>query len=70
VTDDIDKLVKENIIPDNFIVVCGGRVSANMRTAIHSYAAQYGIKNVDVWSGAELEEKLRRDAPELIERFF
>jgi hypothetical protein len=27
VTDDIDKLIKEGTVPDNFIVVCGGRVS-------------------------------------------
>jgi len=34
VTDDIDKLVEIGAIPDCFVVVCGGRVSANMRTEI------------------------------------
>jgi len=69
VTGDIDKLVKINAIPDCFVVVCGGRVSANMRSMISSYAAQYGIRETHIWSGPELEEKLRKDAPELLRRF-
>jgi HJR/Mrr/RecB family endonuclease len=69
VTDDIDKLVNAHAIPDCFIVVCGGRVSVNMRKAISSYAAQFGIQETHIWSGVELEEKLRKDAPELLKRF-
>ncbi|OKS86126.1 hypothetical protein [Mucilaginibacter polytrichastri] len=69
VTDDIDKLVKANVIPNRFTVVCGGKVSNNMRTAINSYAAQYGILETHIWSGVELEERLRKDAPELLKRF-
>jgi len=69
VTDDIDKLVKKRLIPDYFIVICGGRVSASIRTAIKNYAGQYGIKETRVWSGAEFEERLRKDVPALVERF-
>lgn len=69
VTDDIDKLVKEGAIPDCFIVICGGRVSVNSRTLIKNYAAQYGVKETEVWTGPEFEEKLRKYTPELIRRF-
>ncbi len=69
VKEDIKKLVSEKNIPDCFIVVCGGRVSANMRTMISSYAGQYGIKETEIWSGVEFEEKLRKDAPLLLKRF-
>ena len=69
VTDDIDKLVEVGLIPDCFTVVCGGRVSANMRNAIKKYATDKGIKETHVWNGIELEEKLRKDAPELLKRF-
>jgi len=69
VTDDIDKLVKEGHAPDFFIVICGGRVSVNSRSMIKSYAAQFGIKDIEIWTGAEFEEKLRKLAPDLIKRF-
>ncbi|WP_221452745.1 hypothetical protein [Mucilaginibacter sp. FT3.2] len=69
ITDDIDKLVKINAIPECFTVVCGGRVSVNARAAITSYAAQFGIKETHIWSGVELEEKLRKDTPGLLKRF-
>ncbi|MGV8135067.1 MAG: hypothetical protein AB2L20_07625 [Mangrovibacterium sp.] len=69
VTDDIDKFVDTGLIPDCFTVVCGGRVSANMRNSIKKYAADKGIKETHIWNGVELEEKLRKDAPELLKRF-
>ncbi len=69
VTDDIDKLVKEKSVPDCFIVICGGRVSVNSRKMIKGYALQYGIKETEIWSGVEFEEKLRDKAPDLIKRF-
>jgi hypothetical protein len=69
VTDDIDKMVKIGLTPDYFTVVCGGRVSVNMRAAIRSYAAQHVIKQTDIWSGVEFEEQLRKHAPELLKRF-
>ncbi|EHQ26162.1 hypothetical protein [Mucilaginibacter paludis] len=69
VTDDIDKLVNADVVPNHFIVVCGGKVSNNMRTAIKSYAAQYGVAETHIWSSGELEERLRKEAPELLKRF-
>ncbi len=69
VTDDIDKLVKEGHIPDCFVIICGGRVSANSRSMIKSYALQFGINETEIWSGVEFEEKLRKQAPDLLRRF-
>ena len=69
VTDDIDKFVKEKSIPDCFVVICGGRVSVNSRVMIKAYAAQFGIKETEIWSGVEFEERLRNHAPDLIKRF-
>jgi hypothetical protein len=69
VTDDIDKLIKGNTTPDNFIVVCGGPMSADLRTKIENYGRKYGIKRVATWTAVEFEEKLRKDTLELVKRF-
>jgi len=69
VTDDIDKLIKNHSIPDFLIVICGGRVGINSRKLIKSYAARYGIRETEIWSGVEFEEKLRNESPELLKRF-
>lgn len=69
VTDDIDKLVKGNTIPDNFIVVCGGPMSADLRNKIEGYGHKVGIKRIASWTGVEFEEKLRKDTLELVKRF-
>ena len=67
---DIDKIVSgSNIIPDIFILICGGKVSANMKTRITSYAKSNGITFSEIWSGIEFEERLRKDCPSLIRRF-
>lgn len=66
---DIDKLVMHKTIPDNFILVCGGRVTADMRKKVIAYAKSVTIKNATIWTGVEFEEFLRKDAPELIKRF-
>ena len=70
ITEDIDKLVDGGYIPDFFMVVCSSSVSANMRQAISKYALNKGILNTVTWSGAELEEKLRNNAPSVLKRFF
>jgi hypothetical protein len=69
ITDDIDKLKKRKIIPDDFTAVCSGAVSAEMRKKIVTYAENAGIKKTQVWSGVEFEERLRRDTPDLVRRF-
>ncbi len=67
--EDIDKLVKHKSIPNNFILVCGGRVTANIRNKVVEYAKSVSIKTAIVWTGVEFEELIRKDAPELIKRF-
>lgn len=34
------------------------------------YTRNDGINNVEVWSGADIEENMRLQAPELLKRFF
>jgi hypothetical protein len=67
--EDIDKLVKHITIPDNFILVCGGRVTADIRKKVIEYAKSVSIKTATVWTGVEFEEFIRKDTPELIKRF-
>ena len=67
---DIDKIVAgPNAPPDRFVLIAGGKVSANMKSKITTYAKSKGIKDVEIWSGVEFEERLRRDRPSLIRRF-
>lgn len=66
--EDIDKLVKHKTIPTTLIVACGGKITAGIRTQIKDYASTLGAK-IAVWSGVEIEEKLRKETPELIRRF-
>ncbi len=67
---DIDKIVKgPNKRPDHFILILGGKVSANMKDRIRRYAKLKKIKATETWSGPEFEERLRKDTPSLIRRF-
>jgi hypothetical protein len=69
--EDIDKVTAgPSEIPDNFILITGGKVSADMKERVTIYAKSKGIKSAEVWTGIEFEEKLRRDTPSLIRRFF
>jgi len=68
--DDVDKLVKFNRVPDFLIVVCGGKVAASINKGIREHAQNAGIKNVEIWSGPDLEENIREKANDLLERFF
>jgi hypothetical protein len=56
-------------IPDVFRLVAGWKISANMRDKIQESAKANGIKDCDIWSGAEFEEYLRRDCEPLLKRF-
>ncbi|HMN27820.1 MAG TPA: hypothetical protein PKE45_06655 [Caldilineaceae bacterium] len=49
-----------------FELITGGKVSATMKERIKTYSNSRGIINVQVWSGVEFEEKLRKDAPSLV----
>ena len=67
---DLSKVLKaSNGTPDRFRFVTRSNVSANMRSKIKGYALSCGIELCDVWSGAEFEEFLRRDAEALLKRF-
>jgi HJR/Mrr/RecB family endonuclease len=70
VTADIDKLVHHQTIPDNLTIVCGGKVSDGLRQKARSYGLSKGISSFTIWSGPELEEKIRKQAPEILLRFF
>lgn len=68
--EDIDKIVNgPDGVPAEFILILGGKVSSNMRRRVIKYALDKGIQKVEVWSGTEFEERLRRDTPDLIRRF-
>jgi hypothetical protein len=56
-------------VPDRFIIILGGKVSAAMRDRIRQYAQSRGIASTEIWSGSEFEERLRADAPSLLLRF-
>lgn len=68
--EDLDKIISgPNKIPDNFILITGGKVSADMKDRVTAYAKSKGIKSAEVWTGVEFEEKLRKETPSLIRRF-
>jgi hypothetical protein len=60
---DLDKIKRTDVNPINFIVVCGGRVSAQLRQKIKVYAKSLGAIKVEVWTGFELECKIRKETP-------
>lgn len=66
---DIDKLVASKAIPVKFVLVAGASISSKARDKIKDYAAKNGIVQVEIWSGVEFEERLRRDTPDLVKRF-
>jgi hypothetical protein len=55
--------------PADFRVICGGTVSAKLKSRITAAAQAVGFQAVSVWSGPEFEEQLRTQAPELLHRF-
>ena len=67
---DIDKLVLNGFIPDHLVIICGGKVTDGLRQKTKSYAASKGIKITSIRSGAELEQEIRKQAPDILQRFF
>ncbi|BAU55662.1 hypothetical protein [Mucilaginibacter gotjawali] len=57
-------------VPYWLIIVCGGKVSGGLRQKARSYGLSNGISGGSLWSGSELEEKIRKQAPEILQRFF
>lgn len=56
-------------LPTKFTLITGGKVSAEMKAKVVAHAIAVGIREAEVWSGPEFEERLRRDEPLLVRRF-
>lgn len=68
--EDLAKLVAgPNGPPTKFTLITGGKVSADMRDRVIAHAKKVGIREAEVWSGPEFEERLRKDEPLLVRRF-
>ena len=67
---DIDKICGDATnIPTNLIVLCGCKISKKLREKTIEHAKLKGIFHAEVWSSVELEERIRKDTPSLLERF-
>jgi hypothetical protein len=55
--------------PHKFLLVAACNISARARDQITASARTAGIYEVEIWSGAEFEERLRRDCESLLKRF-
>ncbi len=70
VVSDLKKIsTNQGSLPNQVIVVGGGQVSAALRAKIKEAATALGFKKCRVWSGVELEERIRRENEHLLERF-
>jgi len=67
---DMDKLAQHETVPDHLTIVCGGKVTDGLRQKTRSYSLSKGFSAVTIWSGPELEEKIRKQSPEILLRFF
>jgi len=66
---DLDTAIESGGLPHEFIAVCGGSVSTDIRDKIEAHARAKGVTISDVWAGVEFEERIRRDAESLLRRF-
>jgi len=67
---DISKVLKAtNGAPQRFRIVTAANVSAAMRDKIKKHVMSSGVRQCDIWSGAEFEEFLRHGAESLLKRF-
>jgi hypothetical protein len=69
VISDLNRLANLEKRPAEIFVVCGGRVSAQLRVKVKEAAIKCGFNRITVWSGSELEERIRITAPDLLSRF-
>jgi hypothetical protein len=70
ITGDLDNIVRARSgTPDAVLVVCASSVSAKLRDKVKEHAQKRGIAQCEIWSGHEFEERLRRDAENLLKRF-
>lgn len=52
-----------------FYLIAGGTVSGGLKDKVRASATGAGFATCQTWSGPEFEERLRRDAPDLLLRF-
>lgn len=70
VQEDFQKVLSgPNGKPDAFIVVAGGTVSALLRDKTKKLCEKNQVFSSEIWSGKELEERLRAKAESLLKRF-
>jgi hypothetical protein len=68
---DIAKVLKApNGVPHRFRIVAQCKVSASMRDKIRKHIKSLGVRECDIWAGAEFEEFPRKGAESLLKRFF
>jgi len=68
---DLAKLKKgPSGLPDKCFLISGGVISAKLRDAIKKEASNASIRECEIWSGPEFEERLRGKAESLLKRFF
>ena len=68
--DDIAKVLKaDNGTPHEFRIVARSNISAGMGDKIKKHVKSLGVRECDIWSGAEFEEFLRHGAEPLLKRF-
>lgn len=67
---DLENTLKgQNGKPDVFIVITGGKVSAGVRDKLKELFTQKELRETEIWSGNEFEERLRANAESLLLRF-
>lgn len=68
--EDLETLTKGRRSKDaRFHLITGGRVSGALKDKVRALASNAGFSICQTWSGLEFEERLRRDAPDLLLRF-
>ena len=66
---DLEKVAKaRHGLPDRFTFIVGGTVSAAMRDRVRREGERLGLSSTGVWSGVELEERVRSATPALLRR--
>lgn len=69
-SEDLQKLASGSLSTGaSFHLIVGGSVSGSMKDKVSALATAAGFRACKTWGGTEFEERLRRDAPDLLLRF-
>jgi hypothetical protein len=70
IENDIIKIISApNGLPDEFLLVATGNLSANLRDKIKTFVITKNIRICTIWSGSEFEEMFRSKAEPILRRF-